>query len=145
MNNQGTAVAFSFNGALGTQDGDDTDAISSFADSLAAVGQLNYSNTVNTQFILFRESTIENSGNQNSGLLDVNQSSGNMNNQANALSAAVSDSTNADGTAADFGGVALSKADLGQINTNNSVFEREIIKTADIIVVCPQGLCQALV
>ena len=138
MNNQGTAISFSINEGPASNDPDnenDTDAISSWADSLAAVGQLNYDNRVVSEDILFRDSTIQNSGTTNSGLLYVNQSAGNMNNQANALSAAVSDPT--DGTDGDdnsgFGGVALSEADLGQINTNNVVRERRIEKNADIL------------
>ena len=131
MNNQGTAISFSINeGPAG--DGEVyRDAKSSWADSLAAVGQLNYDNRVVSEDILFRDSTIQNSGNTNSGLLYVNQSAGNMNNQANALSAAVSDPTDGDNT--DLGGVALSEADLGQINTNNRVRERRIEKNADIV------------
>ncbi len=130
MNNQGTAISFSINGGPATNDPDnpdDNDALTGWADSLAAVGQLNYDNDVDTSDILFRESTIENSGNGNSGLLYVNQAAGNMNNQANALSAAVSDTVDA------VGGVALSEADLGQINTDNFVDERRIIKTSDIL------------
>ena len=134
MNNQGTAISFSINEGPASNDPDnenDTDAISSWADSLAAVGQLNYDNRVVSEDILFRDSSILNSGNNNSGLLYANQSAGNMNNQANALSIAVSDPTDGDNT--DLGGVALSEADLGQINTNNVVRERRIEKNADIL------------
>lgn len=127
MNNQGSAVSFAFNAGPAEQDPEDEDDLTGFADALAAVGQLNRDNEVDTQFIAFRESTILNSGNNNSGILYVNQSSGNINNQANALSAAVSQAEGA------LGGVALSESDLGQINTNNVVLERDIIKTADIL------------
>ncbi len=131
MNNQGTAISFSINEGPAANGEGDEEAISSWADSLAAVGQLNYDNRVVSEDILFRDSTIQNSGTTNSGLLYVNQSAGNMNNQANALSAAVSDPTDGDNT--DLGGVALSEADLGQINTNNRVRERRIEKNADIV------------
>ncbi len=127
MNNQGSAMSFSVNGGAAEQDPEDEDDLTGFADALAAVGQLNRDNEVDTQFIAFRESTILNSGNNNAGILDVNQAAGNMNNQANAISVAVNDPSNT------LGGVALSESDLGQINTNNNVFEREIIKTADIL------------
>ncbi len=134
MNNQGTAISFSINEGPASNDPDnenDTDAISSWADSLAAVGQLNYDNRVVSEDILFRDSSILNSGNNNTGLLYANQSAGNMNNQANALSIAVSDPTD-DGNS-DLGGVALSEADLGQINTSNVVRERRIDKNATIV------------
>ncbi len=125
MNQQGTAVAFAFD-AGPADNGDDDDPITGFADAVAGAGQLNYDNTVNSQFIAFRNSTISNSGNNSSGLLYVNQSSGNMNNQANALSVAFAA---AEGQA---GGIALSEADLKQINIDNYVFERVVNKNSTI-------------
>lgn len=125
MNNQGTAVAFAFDAGPADNAGDE-DPITGFADAVAAAGQVNKYNEVNSKFIAFRNSTISNSGNNSSGLLYVNQSSGNMNNQANALSVAVS---MAEGQA---GGIALSEADLGQINVDNYVFERVVNKNSTI-------------
>ncbi len=126
MNNQGTAVAFAFNAGPAENGPEDEDAITGFADSLAAAGQVNFGNLVDTRDILFRDSTINNSGNNSSGLLYVNQAAGNINNQANVLSAAVSDPV--DGV----GGIALSEADLGQVNAFNIVIERRVDKNATI-------------
>jgi len=57
-----------------------------------------------------------NSGAGNAGVLTINQAAGNMNNQANALSIALSLDA----------GVALSEADLGQFNTGNTVHETNV-------------------
>ena len=126
MNHQGTAIAFSFvAGPAGN--GDDDDPVTGFADSVVAgPGQLNAANYVDSQFIAFRNSTISDSGNNSSGLLYVNQSSGNMNNQANVLSAAVSMAED------QAGGIAMSEADLDQINVDNYVFERVVNKNSTI-------------
>jgi hypothetical protein len=56
-------------------------------------------------------SSISGSINDNVGVVNVNQSSGNMNNQANSEALAV---------AIDLAGVALSEAALGQVNVNNN-------------------------
>ena len=83
---------------------------------------MNKENDIDTVNILFRDAIIENSGNNNQGLLYVNQAVGNMNNQGNALSASVSLAP----------GVALSEADLGQLNAHNTVFEDDVFKTATV-------------
>jgi hypothetical protein len=60
---------------------------------------------------------IENSINQNSGIVGVNQNSGNNNNQANGVAIAVG-----------FGShVALAEADLGQYNAWNTLFAFETL------------------
>jgi hypothetical protein len=109
MNNQGTAIAFSVDVGGGLPGTDAT----GFAESQASVEQVNDSNVVDTVRILFRDSHIENAGNNNTGVLYMNQAAGNINNQANDLSVAVSL----------VPGVALSEADLGQWNAGNSVDE----------------------
>ena len=122
MNNQGTAVAFSFDVAIDDPDPDGGEIDSGFAEALAAGSQVNIDNSIDTVNILFRAAVIENSGNNNSGLLYVNQAVGNMNNQVNAFSAAVSLAP----------GVALSESDLGQLNAGNNVIEDDVFKTATI-------------
>lgn len=109
MNNQGTAVAFSVDVGGGVPGSDGT----GFAESQASGEQVNFENDVDTVNILFRDSHISDAGNNNSGVLYVNQASGNINNQANGLSVAVSL----------VPGVALSEADLGQLNAANFVDE----------------------
>jgi hypothetical protein len=104
---------------------------SGFANSQAHVDQKNGTflsggepvlapNLVDTVNLLFRDATISDSINGNSGVVQVNQSVGNMNNQANQFVLAVSllgDTQQ--------GGVALSEADLGQITVGNSVQESD--------------------
>jgi hypothetical protein len=134
MNNQGNAVSIAVDFVV--VDGPAPPVVresSGFAESQAAVDQLNTANLVDTVNLLFRSGAINNSLNNNSGVVHVNQAPGNMNNQANALSVAVSLSA----------GVALSEADLGQINTVNTVRESDatsgsvlragINKNADIV------------
>jgi len=79
----------------------------------------NYVNTVN---VLFRTAEISGSVNDNLGVIAVNEATGNMNNQTNTLTLALSLS----------GGVALSEADLGQANANNQVHEASVVKTSAI-------------
>jgi hypothetical protein len=66
--------------------------------------------------IIFRDALIDTSINDNLGIVHVNQATGNMNNQGNALAIGVS-------LVGD--GVALAEADLGQVNCNNTVFESD--------------------
>jgi hypothetical protein len=95
-----------------------------FANSQAHVEQVNGQedgegpggNLVDTVNLLFRDAVIENSINGNRGIVNVNQSPGSMNNQANLISVAVS---------LRAGGVALSEADLGQVNSANDVHESD--------------------
>jgi hypothetical protein len=79
-------------------------------------------NTVETVNVLFRNAYIFDSLNSNTGIIHANQSAGHMNNQANALSLAVSLKA----------GVALSEADLGQVNVANRVFESDITASGTV-------------
>lgn len=126
LNNQGTLIS------VAVDADDDFPGVpgnSGFAESLAATDQRNgtpdalagedgsYSdgeNLVETVNILFRNADIENSFNGNTGLVYGNQATGNMANQVNVLSLAF---------AIDDNGVAISEADLGQVNANNVVRE----------------------
>ena len=65
-----------------------------------------------------RSATIEDSVNGNSGVIGVNQNSGNMNNQLNQLALAIGQGSK----------VALSEAALGQVNTGNRVLEVATIR-----------------
>lgn len=78
-------------------------------------------NTVDAVNLLFRDAVITNSINGNTGIVNVNQAVGNNGNQANNVSLAVSLLTS--GTQG--GGVALSEADLGQLNTGNHNWESD--------------------
>ncbi len=113
MNNQGNAVSAAVD-VGGTDDETPEPEGTGFAESQAAADQRNFDNNVETVNILFRRSVIQGSINGNSGIVGVNQSAGNLNNQANVVSLAVSLSDT---------GVALSEADLGQFNTDNQVLE----------------------
>jgi len=120
MNNQGTVISVAYDGPT-----DDSGPIpfSGFAESQASGEQVNYQNEIDSIQILFRDSVITDSVNDNTGLTYVNQATGNMGNQANALSVAVSLAP----------GIALSEADLGQLNAENDVFEFDIIKDARVL------------
>ncbi len=119
MNNQGSAVSIAVD--LPTPPGE-TPGGTGFAEAQASVSQYNLTNMIESINIIFREATIDDSLNDNTGVVHVNQSPGNMNNQANALSIALSLDA----------GVALSEADLGQFNTGNTVLETNVFKTATI-------------
>jgi hypothetical protein len=69
-----------------------------------------------------RSADIEDSINFNSGVVGVNQNSGNMNNQLNKLALAVGPGSH----------VALSEAALGQVNTGNRVLEVETFRVDTI-------------
>lgn len=124
MNNQGTAISFSFDAASPAPPADpgNGNAKTGFAEAQASGTQYNQANKVDSVNILFRDALIRDSINGNTGLAYVNQAAGNLNNQANALSVAVSLAA----------GVALSEADLGQFNTGNNVIEHDVFKTAII-------------
>jgi hypothetical protein len=119
------------------------DLIESFAQSQAHVDQLNTLNVVREEEVLRDEegnhitdlsnldpdlfranksATIARSINDNSGIINVNQNAGNMNNQSNAVAAAV-------GIGAEL---ALSEGDLGQENSHNTVDELETVKVSTI-------------
>jgi hypothetical protein len=118
MNNQGMALAV----AIDKEDPTDPDAPDGFAEAQVAVDQENFSNLVESIQIIFRDALISNSINTNTGITGVNQATGNINNQANAVSIAVSLS----------GGVALSEGLLGQETSGNENLEFDIFKTATI-------------
>jgi hypothetical protein len=133
FNNQGSLISVAVDssdppggggGGGGTPQGK-----SGFAESLAAADQRNGTpnaianrdgsyngpgNRINTVNVLYRDALISGSFNSNTGLAYGNQSTGNMNNQVNVLSLAF---------ALTDSGVAISEADLGQVNANNSIHE----------------------
>lgn len=101
---------------------------SGFAHSQAHIEQVNgqedgetRGNLVDTVNLLFRDALIQNSINDNLGIVNVNQSSGSMNNQANQVALAVSLVDEND----QGGGVALAEADLGQVNAANIARESD--------------------
>lgn len=102
------------------------DSFSTFTDANAAAEQRTENNISETlvDFELSADSpgnktaTITDSINGNSGIIHVNQNSGDMNNQLNANSIAISAGAI----------VALSEADLGQFNSGNSVGDTNTFK-----------------
>jgi len=103
MNNQGNVLS------IAVDIGDDgTPPVSTngtgFAEAQASVDQRVIDNEINSASIIYRDALIEGSVLSNTGITNVNQSSGQMNNQANAISLGISLD----------GGIALSEADLGQ-------------------------------
>jgi hypothetical protein len=130
MNNQANAIAGSVDNFVpgdpgnGNGNGDDpASEATGFAEAQASAEQINGdrdgengANTVDSVNILFRDARLIASGNGNSGVLFLNQSAGNMNNQVNELSLAVAFADE---------GVALSEADLGQWTTGNFVGESD--------------------
>ena len=135
MNNQGNAVSVAIDsGAFGggTPVQPTTGGVG-FAEANASVEQINGGfnstgvetpgpsiatdgNIVDTINIVFRNALITNAINQNQGVVQVNQSPGQMNNQSNVLALAFSIRP---------GGVALAEADLGQFNQGNFVGESD--------------------
>jgi len=119
MNNQASAVSVAIDVRTTPPVGADVPAPDpddrGFAEAQAAADQRNENNLVESVNLLFRDSLISGSFNGNTGVVHVNQAAGNMANQANVLSLA----------AAFTPGVALSEADLGQVNTFNTVLESD--------------------
>lgn len=125
MNNQATTISVAFDndkdpGDPGTDPQDDP---SGFAESQAVVEQDNEENSVFSHAIIFRDALMSESVNGNEGITAVNQAVGNINNQANIVSMAVSLNS----------GVALSEGLLGQESTDNRNIEFDVYKTAKII------------
>lgn len=77
-------------------------------------------NVVRTVNVPFRDARIENSVNNNSGITQANQASGNINNQANGVSIAFTF----------YNGISLSDSALGQWNAGNRAEERGVSKFA---------------
>ncbi len=98
-----------------------------FANSQASAEQINQNNSVNEQENTatgpHRIDKILSSINENHSIVGVNQSSGNMNNQANMVVIAVAENAL----------VAISEAALGQRNAFNTVNEIGTVKVASII------------
>lgn len=94
-----------------------------FAHAQGHVDQKNNTNEVDSVLILFRDAFITASINDNNGLTMVNQSTGQMNNQANAVTIALSLAA---------GGVAMSESDLGQETTGNTSSESNVLKSAEL-------------
>ena len=117
MNNQGNAVSVAFDSPA-----DVATPSKGFADATAAAHQIMLGNTIDSRNIGFRRTEMTNSMNWNTGIVHANQAAGNINNQANSVSVAVSLAP----------GVALSEADLGQVNRGNSVKEVDVNKSATI-------------
>jgi hypothetical protein len=113
-NNQASSIAVAVDARVG-QDGD-TNTEDGFGHAQAHAEQDNFANLVDAVNIIFRDALIDTSINDNLGIVHVNQATGNMNNQGNALAIGVS-------LVGD--GVALAEADLGQVNCNNTVFESD--------------------
>lgn len=120
MMNQASAVSASVDVRQvgGGDNGGDVNTDTGFAESMAAAEQINQNSLVRTVDLQFRDGNVIGSLNGNTGVIHANVGPGNMGNQANTLSLAVS--------FAEFG-VALSEADLGQDNLMNTVYESDSI------------------
>ena len=114
MNNQANAIAVAVVDVTG---------VGAFANPQAAAQQINVGNfvwEVDPTIALRKADYLINAVNNNTGIVGVNQSVGNMNNQGNAVAVAA-------GLLRDtVGGVviALAEADLGQVNAENIVLEQ---------------------
>jgi hypothetical protein len=135
MNNQGNVVSvavdvFPPQPEPPGQGEDPPETAGGLAHAQTAVNQNMGFNEIVTFDLLFRNAFITDSINNNKGIVGVNQSAGNINNQLNVVTAAVC----LDGL------VALAEADLGQINTDlgldpclsQSVFEFNTNKNATV-------------
>ncbi len=132
MANQGNAVSVAVDsgtsdgdeGGGGTPGGEANGTEFGYAEAQAAADQVMTNNEINSIQILFRDALISGSIQNNSGIVQGNQAVGNMANQANALSGALSLAEP---------GVALSEADLGQVNgPHESFVEYAVYKTAKL-------------
>jgi hypothetical protein len=127
MNNQANLVSVAWaNVSVEDPPGDDNPpgdpGNTGHANSQVAGEQRLERNTVHTVNVPFRDAVIRGSVNDNTGVTQVNQSSGNINNQANGLSLAFTF----------YNGIALSDTALGQWNADNNVEERGVSKLASI-------------
>ncbi len=124
LNNQGTAISLAFVDAshryehYGRRRHDDGSAL---AAAQVSAQQIMTGNYQDSSFI-GRKAVITGSIKGNTGITAVNQSVGNINNQSNAISIALSRKD----------GVALSDVALGQVNACNTSHEYYDQKTASI-------------
>jgi hypothetical protein len=116
LNNQGSSVS-------GTANADAAPGGQVYSEAQAAAGQYNSSSVLTASIVTDRTAVIEGSLNENVGVLHANQSVGNMNNQGNGLSLALSFGG---------GGVVLSDAALGQSNSGHQVSEYAVLRTASM-------------
>ncbi len=156
MNNQGNAIAVSVDFA-GGRPGDPApdpnpdpqqEGTIGFAEAQAAASQYNGAvpdpnatnggalnpedgNVIDAQNLIFRDALISGSLNTNSGVVAVNNSAGNLNNQGNVLSIAFSLAPE---------GVALAESDLGQFNSWNRVYESDTLVAGDDDGLVPAGI-----
>lgn len=106
VNNQGNVISL----AVDVEDGNGTNGTNgtkSFVEAMAVVEQANLVSFNNTEQTPILFPTIYDSIKGNTGIVNVNQSVGNTTNQHNVLAIAVAFNA----------GVALSEADLGQVNS----------------------------
>ncbi len=119
INNQGNVISLAVDtGPVGNGTGSD-----SFVEALASVEQLNTLGLNNTEQTPTLNASIQDSILRNIGIVNVNQSVGNMNNQHNVIALGVS--LNA--------GVAMSEADLGQENTIVSAVDFVVNRNSQIL------------
>jgi hypothetical protein len=153
MNNQGNAIAVSVDFAgqrpgNGVPPNGQATGTFGFAEAQAAASQYNGGvpdpnatnggapssedgNLIDAQNLIFRDALISDSLNNNSGVVAVNNSAGNLNNQGNVLSIAFSLAPE---------GVALAESDLGQFNSWNRVFESDTETQDDAGNTVPLGI-----
>jgi len=119
MNNQGNVLAIAVDSTNGNGNG--TPVPGSFTEAQAVVEQANlYSFTFTEDSTI--NALIDNSINKNKGIVQFNQSSGNINNQHNVIAMAVGGA-----------GVALSEAVLGQANAYVKAVDWDTPRNATII------------
>jgi len=123
MNNQGNTVAVAVDNIV-PPDQPGTPGSGGFAEAQAGADQAVNGVNIDSVNIIYRESVIQASVNNNQGITNVNQAAGQMNNQSNTT-----------GLAACLDGeVALSEADLGQlVGPAIDVQENGTTKTASIL------------
>jgi len=123
MNNQANAVSVAVD-----PDSQSTSRTGSFAESQAASDQKSTNNKIGSSSSISQSFLGTVSG---SGIIGVNQASGHMNNQANAVSVAVGVGP---------AGIALSEADLGQVNSWNRAYSSGSTSIASIGSVSSSGI-----
>jgi hypothetical protein len=115
FNAQGTVVSAAVDDQNGGgSNGGNGDRKAGFAEASTHAGQINQSNSIDTVNVVYRDATINNSINSNTGNAFANQAVGNMNNQLNLVSLAFSDAQY---------GVAMADSQLSQENRWQRVSE----------------------